>query len=432
MSRMCFVKLTEFLRDRKLGPPLRGLGTSPPSSAYSIATLQAILLTIIPGHRGMESFILRSGCRRAIAPIHNPTKRRALRQPCRFYATPSEPSGPIRAAGPITFTPDADQFARPRTQGNFNRSNSDGDSDALLQRVRVVPASPSYFTATPRYTDDLLYLASLARKYQLIPQEVPGQELRVAWKSWQDYCTETGEPVRMKAHGILVGVLKRLNSIHHSLMPIEVQRTLQRFKRRVQPHLNQAKPIPVDTFGRARAVGRRKSSSAVVFLVEGDGECRVNGRTLTDYFGRLQDRESAVWPLKATERLDKYNVFAVAKGGGTTGQAEAITLGVAKALLAHEPDLKPMLRRGKCYDVQRTGAVVMLTFCNSWCCHARSQEGREEEARPSQGEKKACLGQAIVLVSLSIHRPYANSLPNVAILAFLRRWLHAQILANAP
>ncbi|KAH9828232.1 37S ribosomal protein S9, mitochondrial, partial [Teratosphaeria destructans] len=94
-----------------------------------------------------------------------------------------------------------------------------------------------------------------------------------------------------------------------------------------------------------RAVGRRKSSRAIVALVEGEGEALVNERSLSDYFGRVHDRESAVWALKATGRLDKYNVWALVKGGGTTGQAEAITLAVAKALLAHEPDLKPALRR---------------------------------------------------------------------------------------
>ena len=52
-----------------------------------------------------------------------------------------------------------------------------------------------------------------------------------------------------------------------------------------------------------------------------------------------------MWPLQATQRLDKYNIWAIAKGGGTTGQAEAITLGLAKALMVHEPDLKPALRK---------------------------------------------------------------------------------------
>ena len=62
---------------------------------------------------------------------------------------------------------------------------------------------------------------------------------------------------------------------------------------------------------------------------------------------RLQASYSEKWPLKATERVDKYNVFAITKGGGTTGQAESIMLGVARALLAHEPALKPALRRGE-------------------------------------------------------------------------------------
>lgn len=147
---------------------------------------------------------------------------------------------------------------------------------------------------------------------------------------------------------MLLGLLKRLNYIHPTLMPQEVTEAMERFKRDVQPHLNVPRPIEVNAYGVAQAAGRRKSSTASVSLVEGTGECLVNGKSLTEYFGRFHDRESAVWALKATGRLDKYNVWALASGGGTTGQAEAMTLGLAKALLAHEPDLKPALRRGEC------------------------------------------------------------------------------------
>ncbi len=292
----------------------------------------------------MESTILRAGFRRAITSSYSPAKRRVLihHHPRRSYATPAEP---IRAAAPINFTSDTNQFAR--SSGGNNNSNSEQDYERLLHRVRIVPASPSYFTATPRYTDDFLYLSSLYRKYQLLPRLAPGTEPRVAWKTLLEYRTESGEPVRQKGYAIMLSLLKRLNKIHTALLPVEVQRALQRYKRRIQPYLNRAKPIEIDQLGRARAVGRRKSSSAVVYIVEGDGECLINGRTLTEYFGRLHDRESAVWALKATQRLDKYNVWSVVKGGGTTGQAEAITLGVAKALLAHEPDLKASLRRGE-------------------------------------------------------------------------------------
>lgn len=73
----------------------------------------------------------------------------------------------------------------------------------------------------------------------------------------------------------------------------------------------------------------------------------MNGKNIVQAFPRLHDRESAIWPLKISDRMDKYNVFALIGGGGVTGQAEAMTLAIAKALLVHEPALKPILRRGK-------------------------------------------------------------------------------------
>jgi small subunit ribosomal protein S9 len=156
-----------------------------------------------------------------------------------------------------------------------------------------------------------------------------------------------GEVVRASRYQKIVRVLQRLNQIHPALMPAEVKNTLEHYKRDINPSLNQARPIKVDSFGRALGVGRRKASTARAWVVEGTGEVLVNGKTLSELFGRVHDRESAIWALKATERIDKYNVWALVDGGGTTGQAEALTLAVAKALLAHEPLLKPALRRGR-------------------------------------------------------------------------------------
>lgn len=215
----------------------------------------------------------------------------------------------------------------------------------LLKRVRIVPASPSYFTGKPRFTDDLLLLGTLLRKYQTLPVCPPGTAPRVAWKDIKAYNT-TLEHVRSGSYAKLLRVLKRLNQIHPSVMPEEVQTTLARFKRDVQPFHTTPRPNLVDDFGRARGVGRRKTSTARAWVVEGEGEVLINGKSLTQFFGRLHDRESAIWALKSTDRIDKYNVFAIVKGGGVTGQAEALTLAVAKALLVHEPALKPALRRG--------------------------------------------------------------------------------------
>jgi small subunit ribosomal protein S9 len=156
------------------------------------------------------------------------------------------------------------------------------------------------------------------------------------------------EPVKTQRYYRILDLLQRLNRIHPSLMPDEVRQTMQRFKKAAQPEDVKPKPGVIDELGRAKGVGRRKTSSAVAWVVEGEGEVLVNGKTLAQFFSRLHDRESAVWALKATQRLDKYNVFALVKGGGVTGQAEALTLAVAKAVMVHEPALKPALRRAGC------------------------------------------------------------------------------------
>jgi len=146
----------------------------------------------------------------------------------------------------------------------------------------------------------------------------------------------------------IVQLMQSLSAIHPSVMPQEVKDAIEKYKRDINPYENKANPIIIDRFGRALGVGRRKTSTARAWVVEGDGQVLVNGKTLVDAFGRVHDRESAIWALKATDRIDKYNVWALVEGGGTTGQAEAMTMAVAKGLLAHEPALKPALRRAGC------------------------------------------------------------------------------------
>ena len=127
--------------------------------------------------------------------------------------------------------------------------------------------------------------------------------------------------------------------------------------------------------------------------MEGTGEVLVNGKNIVQAFPRLHDRESALWALKVTQRLDKYNVWALVEGGGVTGQAESITLALARALLVHEPALKPALRRGE-LEPHRA-----LRTANEVCSrngHLRRQTCREEEAGPPKGEKEASLGQAVI------------------------------------
>lgn len=237
---------------------------------------------------------------------------------------------------------------------DFDASNEAGQEDEKkkttrpkLSTLRLVPASPSYFSAKPTFTDDFLSLSALLRKFATLPIVTPAEAPKVAWKTVDQYRIMTNEPVKtQRFHGML-HILRRLNCINPTLMPDEVVQAMQRYKKPYQPGDIQPKPGVIDELGRAKGVGRRKTSSAVAWLVEGEGEVLVNGKSLPQFFGRLHHRESAVWALKATQRLDKYNVFALVQGGGLTGQAEAMTLAVGKALLVHEPALKPAVRRGE-------------------------------------------------------------------------------------
>jgi small subunit ribosomal protein S9 len=92
------------------------------------------------------------------------------------------------------------------------------------------------------------------------------------------------------------------------------------------------------------AIGRRKTSVARVYLRPGSGTWEVNGRTLEQHLPRSVLRQSAVRPLELTEMLDKFDVKVNVLGGGLRGQADAIRLGVARALLKMDETLRPRLR----------------------------------------------------------------------------------------
>lgn len=93
-------------------------------------------------------------------------------------------------------------------------------------------------------------------------------------------------------------------------------------------------------------IGRRKESTARVRLMNGSGQFIVNGKSLEEYFTRLGDADTILAPLSAVgESREKFDFTVVVNGGGVTGQSEAIQLGVARALIKFDPDLRPPLRK---------------------------------------------------------------------------------------
>ncbi|KGO54065.1 Ribosomal protein S9 [Penicillium expansum] len=238
----------------------------------------------------------------------------------RTYATEAE-SVPAAAAPEINF-------------GSFSQ-----------KPARIIPSSPSYFSGSPRFIDHVLQLEALQAKHAALPIVATSEAPRMAWFKLAQFRDFVGEPVPMKKYKSLVKILQRLNRIEPDMVPTEVRDTLASFLRPGNPYAVENVPQTVDENGRARGKGKRKESSAVVQLVEGEGEVLVNGKSIVEVFKRVHDRESALWALRCTQRLDKYNAWIRVQGGGVTGQAEAITLALGRALLLHEPGLKAVLRK---------------------------------------------------------------------------------------
>ena len=91
--------------------------------------------------------------------------------------------------------------------------------------------------------------------------------------------------------------------------------------------------------------GRRKSSTARVYLRPGSGKINVNARSLEEFFGRKTARMIVRQPLDLTELADKFDVTVRVRGGGTTGQAGAIRHGLTRALMDYDESLRPALRK---------------------------------------------------------------------------------------
>ncbi len=91
--------------------------------------------------------------------------------------------------------------------------------------------------------------------------------------------------------------------------------------------------------------GRRKTSTARVYLRSGSGEIKVNDRSLDLFFGRQTARMIVRQPLELIEMADKFDISVTVTGGGTTGQAGAIRHGLTRALMKYDESLRPTLRK---------------------------------------------------------------------------------------
>ena len=107
------------------------------------------------------------------------------------------------------------------------------------------------------------------------------------------------------------------------------------------------KKIKLDFKDSKYATGRRKKSIAKVWLKKGSGNIHVNGKKMVDYFKKPNLQVSIFRPLTIVKREHEFDVRCSVKGGGLTGQAGAIILGISRALVEFEPQLKTTLKKEK-------------------------------------------------------------------------------------
>ena len=103
----------------------------------------------------------------------------------------------------------------------------------------------------------------------------------------------------------------------------------------------------IDEFGRSYGTGRRKTAVARVWIKPGLGQFTVNSKSISEYFPSTMARFHVLEPFFHTETSGMFDVYSTVKGGGRSGQAGALRLGIARAIEAFEPSFKPVLKESK-------------------------------------------------------------------------------------
>lgn len=284
---------------------------------------------------------------------------------------------------------------RPLQQGAAAASTSAAPPRLLpselppLTPSRIKPVPSSFYTARPTYIDSLILLEDLTRrtKRALEKASIPMGEAAAAastssssrsailWLKAQDLSRRLGIPLKSSQYRHIVArlsVLSRYRAVvrdhfgdgqmgeANARLARHVEDTLRSFMRQATVDLESAQPklavdgassTGVDDLGRAYARGRRKESSARVWLIarkdvedtaaaaaEPSAPTSVASSVLTNaqpisaYFTREHHRDSIIYPLRLTGLLGVFNVFALVSGGGNSGQAGATAHGIARAL----------------------------------------------------------------------------------------------------
>lgn len=211
-----------------------------------------------------------------------------------------------------------------------------------LERTRIVPTMKTFYARNPFHEENMAKLQEVLNQHAILPFN--RKAATSSWLRFKQYKEKAGgELLKETEYRQLVTILKRLDAIDIELRSNDLNSILAQYTRKSTANFQTRELKTLDSNGRAIAIGRRKSSSAKIYLVKGTGESLVNGKSLESLFPKLADRQKLLLPLQVTNSEGQYNIFGLVRGGGSTGQAEALQLALARALLVHNPLLKQRL-----------------------------------------------------------------------------------------
>ncbi|QPG73845.1 hypothetical protein FOA43_001160 [Brettanomyces nanus] len=216
-----------------------------------------------------------------------------------------------------------------------------------LEQTRLIPTLPAFYASNPLHEEHISKLTDLLNRYLSLPFDKRNSSN--SWLTFEDYKEiGGGNKLKVTQYQKLMTVLKRLDSIDPQLKNDEIEGALGGYRKAKEQASASKKSKTLDDKGRAVALGRRKASSAKVYVVKGSGEFLVNGKPLENVFPSFNDRLTVLYPLQVVNGEGDYNVFALSRGGGKTGQIDSIKLAISRALCIHNPLLKKRLFSAGC------------------------------------------------------------------------------------
>lgn len=280
------------------------------------------------------------------------------------------------------------------------------DLDDFSQRARQRPPTPTFYTTRSDYyevigglQDAINSTRATLKSLHLYP--LPKFALEVlppahpAWADRADMGAELNVTLSAGMYRQLVISLKELELYHRIaktagitqlqeylgdlISSFESTKQVEARERRILKEAMVGKRAKLDAYGRSYTVGRRKTSTARVWMIKVQDKVQesiipedesaatnlstllspsvkapsppttsilINSASISEYFPLPADREALLRPLRLTGLLGAYNVFALVRGGGTSGQSGALALAISRACVSHSPEVEPILRKG--------------------------------------------------------------------------------------